>query len=102
MKVVALMKEASWSGDRVFLVEMTAEEIATVIGKRLNLSKISIGMQAKPDEIYRHTEKILANRHVTENAAKNLRAMAELLDSMDQIVADAVDLEPEQTAENEE
>src|SRR5690606_16783765 len=99
MKVIALMKEG-WKSERVYLVEMTGREIATVgFGSEYEYNKVKIGLEIEPTQIFDHTRKILENRHAVENAAKNLRAMAELLDSLRPIVEEAISIPQE--GENE-
>lgn len=89
-----------WPDDRVYLVEMTGREIATVIGMKYEAKKVTIGLEAKPAKIFEHTEKILANRHTTENAAKNLRALAELLESIEPVVTSAIQMPQDAGNEN--
>jgi len=101
VKVVALMKDG-WPDDRVYLVEMTGREIATVgFGNKFDYEKVKIGLKVEPAKIFEHMGKILANRHAVENAAKNLRAMAELLDSIKPIVDEAICLPEDAETKND-
>lgn len=92
MKVIALLNPDSFN--KQFLVQVSESELTNIVGERYG-KKFNIGDQVDVAKIFDRLHSLDNHKGNVQHAMKQLRAMADLMESFDPVVRAVIEGEKE-------
>lgn len=97
MKVVAIVEQGNYGK---YLVEVSSAEINNIVGEYGSGGRFNVGDQIDVSEIYDRFNYLHRNKENVDSCKKQLRALADLLESFDPVVRKVFEQEPESEVES--
>ncbi len=89
MKIVALLTQRSYS--KSFLVEVSESELNHLVGEIYGNTEFSIGDEIKASELFKRLDSMNRNRGAVTSCTKQLRALADMMESFDPVVRKVIE-----------
>jgi len=82
MRIIAVVNPDAHSSERKFLAEVTEDELWELTGRSVGTGYIRPGLEIQLPEILRVTKNVVHNDRLMQETTRDLRAMADLLESI--------------------